>query len=488
MKKLFDDDLEKDESQDFARMFESSLAGVGQSLKAGDKIRGEVLSIGKEEVFFSTGTVHDGSAAKAEFLQPNGELKIKKGDFVDLFVSQVKGSEIRLSTKPGAKNLADDLEDAYDMMLPVEGKVTELVNGGYRVQVNGKSAFCPFSQIDLRRAAAPEDHLQKKYQFLITQFSEGGRNIILSRRKLLEEEKEQSLAAFQEDVKPGSVVSGAITRLEPFGAFVELAPGLEGLVHISEISWSRIKDPSESVKPGQVVQAKVLRVEDQGGGRLRISLSIKQAGDEPWATGGAELAVGQTREGRVTRCMKFGAFVELMPGIEGLVPLSEMSYTKRVMKAEDMVKEGELISVLVKEINPDDHKVLLSLRDASGDPWGMVPQNFPQGSVHSGKVTRREVYGLFVELAPGITALLPKSKSHDVPEFSFDKVKVGDQISVQVSEIDFEGRKMQVIPPADPDAEQWKNFQQPGGRASMGTLADQFKAALQKGQPQRREK
>lgn len=480
MKNLFDDDDNgQNSSEDFGRLFESSMKGVGAVLKAGDKIKGEILLIGKEEAFVSTGTVHDGVMARADLPKDeNGNLTVKKGDVLDLFVVQVKGSEIRVSTKPTAKNLAEDLEDAFDMMLPVEGKVSEVINGGYRVQLMGKTAFCPFSQIDLRRTDNPENHLNKKYTFLITKFEGGGRNITVSRRKLLEEEQGASAAAFQEDVKVGDIVKGKVTRLEKFGAFVELNPGLDGLVHVSEIAWSRVNDPAEALKPGQAVQAKVLRIEDVDG-RLRISLSIKQAGEQPWDSIG-ELRVGEVVQGRVTRCMKFGCFVEIKPGIEGLVPLGEMSYTKRVVKSDELMKEGETVTVMIKEINEDDQKILLSLKDAGGDPWALVPVKMPVGAILNGKVTRREPYGIFVEVAPGIVGLMPKSRAGDVPDYPFEKLKVGDATTVQVAEVDTEARKMSLAPPADPDAEAWKDVVMPTPKTSMGTLADQFKLALEK--------
>lgn len=493
MKKLFDDDIETDSSPDFGSLFEQSMGGVGKTLKAGDRIRGEVISIGRDEIFVSTGTIHDGLVMNNDLPQEAGKILVKKGDMLDLFVLQVKGSDIRLSPKPTGKNMADDLADAYDMMLPVEGKVTELTNGGYRVAMMGKTAFCPFSQIDLRRSEDPDAHLEKKYSFLITQFSEGGRNIVVSRRKLLEEEQQHSQATFQDDVKVGDILKATVRRMEPFGAFVEISPGLEGLVHISEISWTRLKEPSEALQIGQPVQVKVLRMEETDG-RFRISLSIKQAGDEPWATSSGDLSVGQTVQGRVTRLMKFGAFVELKPGIEGLLPLSEMSYTQRILKAEDAVKENELITVMIKEINADDRKMLLSLRDAAGDPWVMVPQNFPIGSVGTGKVTRREAYGIFVEMAPGVVGLLPKSKANENPDFPFENLKIGDPATVQVAEMDIENRKISLVPPKDPDADSWKSFQEVGGKPggggpvkSMGTLADQFKNAVEQG-PQKKKK
>lgn len=391
-KDLFGDDNSQS-ANDFARMFENSLKGVGEKLKVGDRIRGEILSIGKEEVFVSTGTVNDGSLSRLDLPQENGVLQVKVGDTLDLFVTQVRGSEIRLSTKPTSKNLAEDLEDAFDMMMPVEGVVTEVVNGGFRVMVKGKPAFCPFSQIELRKTDSPEAHINRKYEFLISQFSGNGRNVVLSRRRLLEQEKEGAAAAFQEDVKPGDLVDGTVVRIEKFGAFVELEGGLEGLVHISEISWSRISDPNEVLSVGQPVKAKVLKIEDVDG-RLRIGLSLKQAGEEPWLKNVSEMRIGQVLKGRITR---------------------------------------------------------------------------------------RENYGLFVEILPGVVGLMPKSKALAVADFPFDKIKVGESVQVQISEIDFETRKMQLVPPADPDAEQWRDFQTgPSKGSSMGTLADQFNKALGK--------
>ena len=194
----------------------------------------------------------------------------------------MKGSDIQLSPNPTAKNLAEDLEDAFDKMLAVEGKVAEVCNGGFRVQLKGKLAFCPISQMDTRRIEQPEIYLGNRYEFKITKFEEGGRNIVVSRRKVLEEERELSLGAFTEERKPGDVVQGRVTRLEKFGAFIEIAPGLDGLAHVSELAWSRVGDPSEVLKVGQDVSVKILKIETLDDGKLRISLSLKQVGAEPW--------------------------------------------------------------------------------------------------------------------------------------------------------------------------------------------------------------
>ncbi len=364
MSDLFGDDKnDRSSNNDFAKMFEASFGGNGNKLAVGDKIHCEILSIGKEEAFVSTGTVNDGLIFKKDLLDENGLLKYKTGDMIQLYVTQVKGSEIRLSTQPTSKNIADDLEDAFDMMLPVEGRVSEICNGGFRVSVLGKVAFCPLSQIDIRKVEKPEDFIGKKFEFMITQFSEKGKNIIVSRRKLLEEEKELSQATFTDANKIGDVVDAIVTRIEKFGAFAEIAPGIEGLIHISELAWSRVNDPIEVVQPGLPVKVKIIDLKDDGG-RLKISLSMKQVSAQPWESLPTFIKVGAVIDGKVTRCMKFGAFVQIAPGIEGLITMNEFSDEKRILNAEEVVKPGDKIKVLIKDIKLEDQRISLSFKDA----------------------------------------------------------------------------------------------------------------------------
>lgn len=480
MRDLFDDDNNDKDSSEFARLFENSIQGIESKLTVGDRVKSEILSIGKEEVFVSTGTVDDGQVMKKDLVDENGQFSHKVGDSLDLFVTRVQGGQILLSPKATAKNIAEDLEDAFDMMLPVEGRVTEVINGGFRVSVLGKTAFCPISQIDLKRVDDGEAYVGRKFEFIITQFSERGRNIVVSRRKLLEEQREVSQTAFADDHRPGDVLKGVVSRLEKFGAFIEVATGLEGLCHISELSWSRVADPSEVVSVGQAVSVKVLKIED-GNGRLNISLSLKQVDAEPWTQLPDSLREGQVVEGRVTRCLKFGAFVELAPGIEGLIPLSEMSYTKRVVKSDDLIKEGEKVSVLIKEIRADERRMLLSLKDAGADPWVMFIEQNPEGSIIKGRVERREPYGLFVRLGEGVVALLPKSKAMENPEFPFEKLKTGDETVVQISEIKRAERKISLCAPLDPEAGDWRDYSAGKAASSFNSLGDQFKSLFDSG-------
>jgi small subunit ribosomal protein S1 len=478
---LDDGEDSKKKSSEFADMLAESFAKPQKKLSVGDKIRGEILVLGKEDVFVSTGTNTDGSLSRRELIGEDGQLTHKVGDVLDLYVTQVKRDEIHVSRNATSKNLADDLEDAFDMMLPVEGKVVEICKGGVRVSIKGKIAFCPISQLDFARTETGEEFVGKKLEFLVTQFSEGGRNIVVSRKKLLAESREVSHAAFGEEKREGTVVSGKVKKIEPFGAFVEISPGIEGLLHISEMAWSRVENPNDVVKVGQDIVVKVLKTENKDG-KMKISLSLKQTTATPWENLPAHIIEGATVEGKVIRCMKFGAFVEVAPGLEGLVPLSEMSYTKRVMTSDELFKEGEKITVKIKEIHTDTKRMSLSFKDAGEDPWALAAEKFAVGKIVSGKVQRKEPYGLFVTLEEGVVALLPKSKTQDQPGFSIDKVKIGDQIIVQIGELRQSERRISLELPSDENRDDWKGFTanaaSTGG--SFATLGDKLQKALDK--------
>jgi small subunit ribosomal protein S1 len=215
------------------------------------------------------------------------------------------------------------------------------------------------------------------------------------------------LAQLSED----SDLEGSVVRLVPFGAFVSLTPGVEGLVHISELSWSRLDNPEQAVTVGDRLQVKVLGIKaGETQGAPKISLSVKQAMGDPWADIQQRVKAGQKRLGKVTRCANFGAFVELAPGIEGLVHISEMSYTRRVMRPEEIVAPGDEIMVMVKEVDLDRKRISLSIKDAEGDPWADIEDKYKPGKTVTGQVEKKEGFGIFVNLEPGITGLLPKSK------------------------------------------------------------------------------
>lgn len=388
-KDIFGDEIEETKDMaSFEELFAQSEKSLDRKLRVGDNFQGELLSIGKEEAFVSTGTPVDGMMFTRELLDENNQVKYKVGDIIDCVVTAIRGGELRISRK-GAKgaNLTDTLEDAFDMELPVEGRVTEVCNGGVRVSIQGKTAFCPISQLDTRFVQDASEYIDKKFEFMITQMDK--RNMVVSRRKVLDLQKAEHEGTFMLKHQPGALLSGKVTRVEKFGAFVELEGGIEGLVHVSEISWSRVHDANEVVRPGEQVTVKLLKVEDIDG-RLKISLSLKQA-------------------------------------------------------------------------------------DGEGNPWHSVPTKFPVGTIVKGTVDKKENYGLFVTLTPGVNGLLPRSKWRDTLDAAqYENKKRGDEITVQIDQIIFEEKKISLGLPREAEDMSWKSHTA-SSSSGFGSLGDALK-------------
>ena len=452
----------------------------GRKLKVGEKVTGEILSIGNECAFVDVGANVDGIVELADLLDAERKLNYAAGDKVELYVVKVSDQSVRLSRSVGGRGGKEEIENAYNAGVPVEGKIKAEIKGGFQISVMGQRAFCPLSQMDSQPVSDPKELVGQVHRFMVTEYKEGGRNIVVSRRRLLEQESFKQRDAFLQDVKVGALVEGRIVRLLPFGAFVELFPGVEGLVHVSELSWARIEDPAEAFTVGQNVRAKLLEVSTSEKGSTRLSLSIKQVEGNPWEQD-LPFAVGQKISGKVVRLAKFGAFVELAPGIEGLVHLSEMSYLKRVMRAEEVVQLGQDVSVSVKEIDLVNRRISLSIKEAEGDPWAEAGETFKRGSRIEGEIEKKADFGLFINLAPGVTGLMPKSeiaKSEKPAEI--ENLKKGDKIQVVVKELDLKSRKVTLSPADAEDSEEWRQFT-PADAGSFGSMAEKLKLAMEKG-------
>jgi small subunit ribosomal protein S1 len=468
-------------SEDFAELFASYESQRKAALKAGDKVSGTVISIGQKSVFLDCGAAVDGIVDRDELLNDDGELTVAEGDTLELYVVGLTDDSVRLSralTGIGGLNM---LQDAFESGVPVEGKVKEQIKGGFHVEILKRRAFCPVSQIDSRYVANPEDYVGQTLEFRITKLTEGGRNIVVSRRALLEEEQQQATAGFFEAVNPGDVLEGTVTRLAAFGAFVELVPGLEGLVHISEISWARVQSPEEVLSVGDTVRVKYLGAsEGKKPGETRLSLSIKQAQDDPWKTVTERFKDGDKVTGKVVKLMDFGAFVEIAPGIEGLVHVSEMSYGKRVNKPGDMVQVGDMVAAVIKQIDVDRQRISLSMRDAEGDPWLCVADKYPVGQTFEGTVEKRQQFGLFVNLEPGVTGLLPQSvMARAGGEVKYDKLGPGDKVVVSIESVNARERKISLGTGKKEEVSDWKGYKPQGG-GDLGSLGDVLAEAMKK--------
>ncbi len=468
----------QEEEESFAELLESYDTGMGDDIRVGDKVRGEIISVSQDTVFVDTGTKIDGIVEKDELLGEDGTFPYKVGDHLELYAVSNNGNEIRLSRAISGAGGLGLLRDAYESGIPVEGKVTAPCKGGFHVEVMQKRAFCPISQMDLVYIRTPDDYKGQSYEFLISQFEEDGRNIVVSRRKLLEKEQKKAREVFLGEVKIGDVLEGRITRLMPYGAFVALKKGVEGMIHISELSWSRVEKPSELVNSEDVVTVKIIGMEQvEKTGQMKIALSLKQVTGDPWKTVEETFHPGQKVMGKVTRCAKFGAFVEIAPGIEGLVHISEMSYRKRIVRPEDVVSEGEAVSVMIKEIDPAARRISLSIKDVEGDPWVDVEARYGTGQLVEGRIEKIESFGYFVSLEPGLTGLLPKSSIEKSPEAGeLGKLKMGDPIQVIVQSVNAGERKISLAPGDSGGEANWQAFEDKG--RTMGSLGDKLQKAL----------
>lgn len=426
--------------------FEEMLArheAAATKLQAGQKISGTVIEVGGDSVFIDLGVKQDGVMDRSEILDKDGNEIVKKGDQIEAWIVALTPQGARLSRSMAGSGVAA-LEDARDAGIPVEGRVTGTCKGGYEIDVLGKRAFCPGSQMEMLQGEEPESVVGRHMQFLIMRIENHGRNIVVSRRALIERERAENLDKLLSGINVGDVVSGRITRTAPFGAFVELAPSVEGLIHISELSWTRVASPDEIVAPGDEISAKVTSIVKDDKGQTRIGLSAKQAMDDPWNSISSRFAIGDIVEGKVQRLAPFGAFVEIAPGVEGLAHISELSWEKRIAKPEEVLAPGDIVSVKIKEIVPESRRISLSLKDAKGDPWLNIPDEFSQGAVVGGRIESKSQHGLFVRLAPGLVGLVPQTVLEKLQAFS--GLGAGDAVEVVIRNIDPQTRRISLGP------------------------------------------
>lgn len=432
--------------ENFEEMLEA-YTGADKALSVGDKVSGPIIGMSGDNLFVDAGAKIDGIADRSEFLDDAGELTVAEGDTVELYVTAVKADAIHLSKAISGPAGAAMLEEAFNASLPVEGKVLATRKGGFDVEVSKRRVFCPVSQIDTRFVENAEEYVGQTFSFAIIKFEQRGRNIVVSRRALLEQEQQAARDEFLKDVNEGDLIDVTITRLTNFGAFAELTAGVEGLIHVSELSWTRIAQSDEAVSVGDKLRVKLLGVETDKKGQLRISLSAKQVQENPWNRVESEITAGEVRNGKVVRITPFGAFVEVLPGIDGLVHISEMSYTKRIHKAEDVVSVGDTVSVKIKSIDLSSRRISLSMRDAEGDPWADVEERFPAGAEVEGTIESSSDFGLFINLAPGVTGLMPKSLMAKADKAAnLDALKAGDKVEVTISQLRTAERKVTLAP------------------------------------------
>jgi small subunit ribosomal protein S1 len=474
------------EEKSFAELFEASSGSPGRKISPGDVVSGKVIKISKDTIFVDLGGKSEGMADLQEFLDKDGNLTLTPGEWISMRVASIKdGIRLTKRIKIQGPDALEILRDAQKNLIPVEGRVSVVKKGGFEVDLSGIRAFCPLSQIDLQFCERPEDHVGARYQFRIMEIKEKGRNIVISRRALLEEEQEEKLEKTLAMLKPGMECAGKVTKLTDFGAFVDLG-GIEGMVHLSEISHQRIGHPSETLKSGQDIRAKVMKIETDRDGRVKISLSIKALEPDSWEKG-LGFQEGEIIQGKVSRLMDFGAFVEVAPGVDGLVHISEISY-ERISHPSKLLHEGDRVDVLVMGIDQKTRRISLSIKEAmikkrtSEDEEGSDQVRLEVGQIVKGIVEDIKPYGIFVrlpQLGAKVRGLLPLEELKDSEKVDVKrKFLKGTEIQTEFVSIDEKGRirLSQKMIEERRDQEEYKKFLEKEDQdGKLGTLGDILK-------------
>jgi small subunit ribosomal protein S1 len=424
---------------DILSQYEQTHSHKAEEGKKG--LEGTVVAVSAESVFLDIGYKTEGIIPLAEF-QKAGET-VKRGD---KFPVSIKGRDAegyyelsRLKVERPKDWSA--LERAFAEKAPIAGVISALVKGGVSVDV-GVRAFMPASRSGAKDAAELEKLIGQEIRCRIIKLDVADEDVVVDRRVVLEDEERASKDRRYTEIKEGETVQGTVRSLTDFGAFVDIG-GVDALLHVADISWGRVNKPSDVLSPGQTIEARVLKVDPA---KRRISLGVKQLQPHPWDLVGEKYKTGDRVTGTVTRVTDFGAFVELEKGIEGLIHLSEMSWSKKARKPSDVVKPGDTVEVAVLGVNPGDRRISLGLKQALGDPWVDVLQKFPAGSIIEAPVTSLTKFGAFVQLAEGVEGMIhvgdiSAEKRINHPQ---DVLKTGQVVKAQVLEVDTEKRRLRL--------------------------------------------
>ena len=457
----------------FAEAFEASLNF--KTPEQGELLKGQIVSISGDDAFVSYG-------GPSEAVMATNELDgLDVGDTVEGTV--VKTSpEIRISRKLAkGKASLDLLRQMYENRLPVEAKVAARNKGGFDVNVGGLRAFCPLSQIGLGKIDNPDQFIGQSYEFRVTELSDDGRRIVVSRAALLKEANASRAEETRRNIVPGAELIGTIKTITPFGAFVDLG-GIDGLLHVSEMSRRRVTDPNEVVTVGQEVRVKVIKVESDG---KRISLSMKDQEPDPWSDVADRYPGGTQFSGRIVRTTDFGLFVEVEPGIDGLVHYSQLPFGVKQGGAEIAI--GTNVSGWVREVDPAKKRLSLSLREvATRDPWEGAAQRNPAGKVVEGTVDHGGAPGIFVQIEPGLTGLIPNSEINVAPGADPSRAhEAGEKLAVRIMSIDTQRKRISLsheAAKAAAERDEYVKFAEERGDGEPGesAMALAFKKAMEK--------
>jgi small subunit ribosomal protein S1 len=381
-------------------MYEESFKRFAE----GEVVTGRVISVDKDHVLVDIGYKSEGQIRIHEFKDEDGEIKADVGDKVEVMVEWWDDEEERvILSKEKAENVKiwEEIKKSYDEEGTIEGVITNRVKGGFSVDI-GVQAFLPGSQADLRPIRNLDDLVGKQFKFKILKYNRKRSNIVLSRRVILEEERETKRAATLAVLEEGKVLDGTVKNITEYGVFVDLG-GVDGLLHITDISWGRVKHPSELFSIADPITVKVLNFDME---KERVSLGMKQLTPDPWTTAAEKYPIGSRVSGRVVSLTDYGAFVELEEGIEGLIHVSEMSWTRKIRHPSKVVSVAENVEAVVLDIKPDARRISLGMKQIKPNPWEVIGEKYPVGTTIEGKIKNITDFGLFIGIDEGIDGLV----------------------------------------------------------------------------------
>jgi len=402
----------------------------------GEVVTGRIISVDKDHVLVDIGYKSEGQINIHEFRDENGVIQANLDDPVEVMVEwwDDENEVVVLSKEKATKvKVWEEIKRAHDAEETVEGTITNRVKGGFSVDI-GVQAFLPGSQADLRPIRNLDDMVGKTFEFKILKYNRKRSNIVLSRRVILEEERETKRSATLASIEEGKVIEGIVKNITEYGVFVDLG-GVDGLLHITDISWGRVKHPSELFSMGDQISVKILNLDLE---KERVSLGMKQLTEDPWLAAKEKYAVGSRVTGKIVSLTDYGAFVELEEGIEGLIHVSEMSWTRKVRHPSKLVSVGEIVEAVVLDIKPESRRISLGMKQVVPNPWDVISEKYPVGTTIEGKIKNITDFGLFIGIDEGIDGLVHISdiswtKRIKHPSEMFQK---GDVIQAIVLEID----------------------------------------------------
>lgn len=477
-------DVEKQENQ-FDNVLEKQLNRLRTGFEPGEKVSGVVTAIDPNGVFVDVGARCEGIIDRNELEDKDGNLTVAVGDAVEAYYIEGGEDELQLTTRVTGGADTEILYNAAQAGIPVEGRVESEINGGFEVNVSGHRGFCPYSQIDIYRQEAGL-FFGQTLLFDILEFDEHQGNLVLSRRQLLEREREKKKEQLKANLTENEVVDGTVTKLMPFGAFVNLG-GVDGLIPISELAWGHTEKPEDVVSVSENVQVLVRSIDWDS---ERISLSLRHAQGDPWRN--LTYHVGEKVQGKVVRLMPFGAFVELQPGVDGLVHISKLGAGRRVNHPKEVVAEGDKVEVTIEKIDLDERRIGLSMEDTQGaDDADMAalgdPADVQAGAIVNGRVDGIKDFGVFIELPDGRTGLLHVSEidlgtTRDQEGALKNKFALGSVLQVAIKKI--EGNRVSLtLASAAPDSakvgsDDHRSYMNQSAGENLGSLGDALDGLL----------